>query len=180
MKYRNPTHGQTARCRPSMRRRMISLLALPAVLLSIFVVGAEAKPKWASAEGEDPAADPRCDAPPIQIDAQSETTINPLGGTRIVLTRADCREGSESRTEPTESSFNRTVSITIESGEQEFVAFVGKFVDDRASEGSTTTTGASKSIQQMELHLPILPADRICVTFDDQRICLPSEQDDEE
>lgn len=154
----------------STKRRLAAVAALPALLLSLLTVGA------ADAKQDDPSDDPRCDAPPIQIDSKSETNINPLGGTRIVLTRADCRESSKSSTEPAQSSERQTVRVTVESGTQEFVAFVGRFVDDRASEGSTTRTGASKSIQQMQLHLPIA-GDRICVAFDDgedeREVCLP-------
>lgn len=147
-------------------RKWAVTAAVPAVMVGFLVAsGAEA------ATG-DPTDDPRCDAPPIAVDTKSETTINPLGGTRIVLTRADCRERSTSETAPSESSTTNQVVVAVESGKQRFVAFVGRFVDDQESEGSTSTTGASKRIQQMELHLPIA-GDRICIEFNDEEVCVP-------
>lgn len=171
MRHMGKSFGRARAARPgsSTSRRWAALVALPAVMTAFFVVsGAEAKPK-ASA---DPTDDPRCAAPPIAVDAKSETTINPLGGTRIVLTRADCKEASESETAPTQSSTSNQVVVAVESGQQRFVAFVGRFVDDQESQGSTSTTGASKRIQQMELHLPIA-GDRICVEFNDDEVCFP-------
>lgn len=161
-----PRRRHAAGQRSRTGRKWAVAAAVPAVAVGFLVASG------AEAAAGDPTDDARCDAPPIAVDAKSETTINPLGGTRIVLTRADCRERETSETESSESSTTNQVVVAVESGKQRFVAFVGRFADDQESEGSKTTTGASKRIQQMELHLPIA-GDRICIEFNDQEACIP-------
>lgn len=156
--------------------RLASLAALSALSVTFFVSGAEATTK----AQDDPTKDPRCEQDPILVDANSETTINPLGGTRIVLTRAVCAvdpASSETETEEaSESSERNQVVITLESGDRRFIAFVGRFIRDQASTGRTTTTTTTerrrKDIQQMELHLPIA-GDRVCVEFNENEVCVP-------
>lgn len=178
-------HPRTGRKGSDTKRRLASLAALSALSATFFISGAEAKTTAALQEDtavlqEDPTQDPRCTQDPLLVDAQSETTINPLGGMRIVLTRAVCAvDPASSETtieEPSASSERDQIVVVVESGSKRFIAFVGRFIRDQASTGRTTTKTTTerrrKDIRQMELHLPVA-GDRVCVEFNENEVCVP-------
>lgn len=139
------------------RRPKTARLGLLAVLIlvmsSIFAVGSEAKPKWASAQDE------RCESEPLVVDQASDTTLTPIG-TRILITQAQCGGPSESNT-PMEV----VVSVNP-TGTHEYVAAVLRGVMYSQSQGSET-------VRQLELHLPIVQGSNICVTVNGEKHCLP-------
>lgn len=138
------------------RRRASRLVLLPMLILimsSTFVVSSEAKPSSTSAPDE------RCEAEPVVLDEDSETTLTPVG-TRLVITQAQCGG-------PSESSTPMEVVVTVNpTGTHEYVAAVLRGVMDSQNQGSET-------IRQMELHLPIVQGSNICATVNGERYCLP-------
>lgn len=147
-------HNRVSGGRGSVRQRLTSLVALPFVVASVFVVGAGTPGGGANTSDVDP-----CEAEPVVVDDQSETTITPAG-TRVIITLANCRDPQQT------DQINEVVVTVNPTGTQEYVVFVGRFDTNMEVSGS-------RNYQQAELHLPTPPDSSICVEVNDTKHCVP-------
>lgn len=135
----------------SARPRIVTVLVAAVVLPLLVAGGAEAKSAASSAA--------RCEAEPVVIDEQSETTLTPAG-TRIIITQEQCNG-------PSESSTPAEVVVTVNpTGTHEYVAAVVRGAMYSQSNGGVTE-------RKLALHLPIPKGSGICVVINGEKTCLP-------
>lgn len=134
----------------SIRTKLVTFVTLVMAVV-VGMIGADG----AAAAGPDP----RCNAEPVIVSEDSETTLLPEGR-KLVITQASCSEESES-----ESPIRVVVKATV-LGEEKIAAII---------EGAMVSrSGGSETIRQFSADVPVgNPGTSICVEINGEETCIP-------